>query len=482
MDLLQAQAPAPTNRAPIWTPLPGPQSQAYYSTADEVFYGGAGGGGKSDLLLGLAGTAHWQSVIFRRVFPSVRGLIERSREIFNAAGDAHSRDSYNESLHLWRLTAGRVIEFSSLQYDKDVQDQRGRPRDFYGWDELPEFSEYQFRFVNAWNRSTRPGQRCRVVATGNPPTTQAGQWIIRYWAPWLDPAYPDPAMPGDLRWFARIDNADVPCADGTPIAHKGELVYPKSRTFIPARLEDNPILEATGYRAILQALPEPLRSQMLYGDFTIGTTDDPWQVIPTAWVRAAQARWTAAGAGSHPLTALGVDVARGGADQTVIAARHGAWYAPLRVFPGSSTPDGPRVAAQVLAAHRDKAAVQVDVIGVGGSVYDHLVGVVPAVAVNVASGTAARDRTGRLGFVNVRAELYWKFREALDPDTGDGVALPPDPELLADLTAPRWTLRSNGIQVESKEALRERLGRSPDKGDAVLLASYLPVRREMTAL
>jgi hypothetical protein len=60
-----------------------------------------------------------------------------------------------------------------------------------------------------------------------------------------------------------------------------------SRTFIPSRVSDNPYLMGTGYMTQLQSLPEPLRSQMLYGDFKAGVQDDPWQVIPTAWVEAA---------------------------------------------------------------------------------------------------------------------------------------------------------------------------------------------------
>src|SRR5581483_8210133 len=70
-----------------------PQIRAYTSDADIIGYGGAAGGGKTDLLLGFAGTKHRRSIIFRRVFPSLRGMIERSREIFNARGDSHSRDS-----------------------------------------------------------------------------------------------------------------------------------------------------------------------------------------------------------------------------------------------------------------------------------------------------------------------------------------------------------------------------------------------------
>jgi hypothetical protein len=59
----------------------------------------------------------------------------------------------------------------------------------------------------------------------------------------------------------------------------------------------------------------------------------------------------------------------------------------------------------------------------------------------VSEGSSASDKSGRLGFVNLRAEIMWKFREALDPATGQDIALPDDRELLADLTAPRWELK-----------------------------------------
>jgi len=53
---------------------------------------------------------------------------------------------------------------------------------------------------------------------------------------------------------------------------------------------------------------------------------------------------------------------------------------------------------------------------------------------------------------------------------GEGIALPPDPELVSDLCAPRWKLTARGIQVESKDEIIKRLGRSPDCGDAVVMA------------
>jgi len=69
-----------------------------------------------------------------------------------------------------------------------------------------------------------------------------------------------------------------------------------------------------------------------------------------------------------------------------------------------------------------------------------------------------------------RAALWWKFREALDPVQGDGIALPPDRRLAAQLAAPTWRLKGNAIAIESKEEIRKRLGASTDDADAVILA------------
>jgi hypothetical protein len=63
-----------------------------------------------------------------------------------------------------------------------------------------------------------------------------------------------------------------------------------------------------------------------------------------------------------------------------------------------------------------------------------------------------------------------------DQPDGSAIALPPDPELRADLCAPTWKLGTRGILLESKDGssgfgnLRQRLGRSPGKGDAVVMA------------
>lgn len=445
--------------------MPGPQLRAYLSEADELYYGGAAGGGKTDLLLGLSITQHRKSIIFRREYPQLRDIVERSREIIGVQG------SFNANENTWRLKDGRKVEFGAVQYEDDVQRYQGRPHDLKAFDELPHFSESQYRFLIGWNRTTIKGQRSRVLAAGNPPTSAEGEWVIRRWAAWLDGQHPRPAKPGELRWYAMVKGEEVERENGDPFDYDGATIKPRSRTFIPARLKDNPYLMQTGYEAVLQGMPEPLRSQMLYGDFTAGGEDHPWQVIPTTWVRAAQARWTA----QQPegaQTAVGVDVARGGKDKTVLARRFGKWFAPLEKHPGESTPDGPTVARLVISALMAGGYANIDTIGVGASVYDQCCGLKVTVnSIVFSEGIDRLDRTGVLRFANLRAWAYWSMREALDPNTGDNIALPPDQELLADLCAPHWSMRVSGVLVEAKEDIIKRIGRSPDSGDAVVLAA-----------
>jgi hypothetical protein len=428
------------------------------------------------LLLGLAIMHHHRSIIFRREYQQLKGMRDRCVELLS------DRGRFNGADDIWRLNDGKIIEFGAVQKAEDVRKHQGRAHDFTCFDEITHFSEEQFRFLIGWNRTTIPGQRCRIVVTGNPPTDAAGDWVISYWGPWLDPLHPNPAAPGELRWFASEGGKDIERPNGEPFEQKNErtgapeLITPVSRTFIRAWLSDNTYLAKTGYLATLQALPEPLRSKMLLGDFSYGREDDSAQVIPTEWVLAAQSRWTEDCPGW--IDAIGVDVGRGGGDKTVLALRSGGWMDRLRMKPGSGTPDAQAVIQMIAQAipvgHQPN--VQIDVIGVGAAVYDLAVlSDYDAYAMNSAKASHAKDASGQLGFSNKRAEWWWKLREMLDPHSEqEPIALPPDRELLADLTAPQWKLSMRGIQIESKDDIRARIGRSTDKGDAVIYAYAIP--------
>jgi hypothetical protein len=454
-----------------WVPLPGPQQEAYDSPADELFFGGAAGPGKTQLLLGLAYTRHQRAIVFRREYSQLREIIEQSLQMIGRHGSYHMQD------HIWRLRDGRRIEFGSVPHERDVRKYQGRPHDLIAFDELPEFTHDQYRFLLGWNRTDDPDQRCRVVAAGNPPTSSEGRWVLEAWAPWLDPQFPFPAKPGALRWYTTLGGKTQWLEDGQPFRHHGEYIQPRSRTFIPAKLSDNPILAATGYEATLQAMPEPLRSILLYGDFRTVMEDDPWQVIPLAWIEAAQRRWTSEPPPGERLDAIGVDVARGGPAQTVIAKRYGTWFAPLIKFSGRQTTDGPSVAALVYQEYVPGCAINIDIgATAGGGAYESLRSyrdiVDPINPINNAQSVDMRDRSGKYRLINVRAAAYWKLRECLDPFHGENLALPPDSELLADLCAPRYKLTAAGIQLEAKEDISKRLGRSPDAADAVVLCNW----------
>ncbi len=466
-----------TNRPlhPIWNPLPGPQTLAFESEADELFFGGSAGGGKSDLILGLAITQHRRSLILRRIAVYLKGLTDRIREIVGLRGSWRG-SGYGGTM----LLNNAAVELGGCQDEEDKLNYQGIAHDGLFFDEVSHFSRSQYQFICAWNRSARKDQRCRIVCAGNPPTTPEGRWVVEEWAPWLDSEHPNPAKPGELRWYTTLEGKTVWLESGEEFQHEGHSIKPKSRTFIPSRLTDNPILASTDYGARLQALPEPYRSQFLYGDMNAGQDDDEKQVIPTAWVRAAQARWKPGPPEGFSLSCIGVDVARGGKDKTVLSQRYGNWFAPLLKFPGTSTPDGPAVAARVAAIHTGDAHINVDVIGVGSSVYDNLKGNYEGLVsgINNAESTDRKDKSRKLRFVNVRAASYWAFREALDPISGENLELPPDPELVADLCAAWHTLLASGIKVEPKEDIISRIGRSPDCADACVLAFFQTKKKQ----
>lgn len=460
-------------QSPIWSPDPSnkPQRMAYELAQSgavmEIGYGGQAGGGKTDLLLGLASTHFKHSRIMRREFPQLDGIIERGDELFPASFVGGIKKQ-------WRFD-DRVIALRSMQYDKDWKKYQGQPLDFLGIDEAAEFSEKGVRSLTGWLRSAE-GVQTLVVYAFNPPTTPEGEWIIRYFAPWIDPQYPNPADSGEVRWLAHLPvdgtrEKVVEVKDGTPFEHEGQTVYPISRTFIRATRRDNSHL-GEEYERRLQALPEPLRTIVREGDFTVGQQDDPWQIIPTNWVLEAQERWRNSEKPKDiALRAIGVDVAHGGADNTVIARLFGVWFDELKVIPGGSTPDGDSVAREVDALWDNAAPIAVDAIGYGASATDTMIGWgMQPLPINFGAASQRRDRTSRFEFFNQRAECYWALRDALDPTSGEEICLPPSRTLRADLCAPRYKIVRGKIQLEPKEDIKKRLNRSPDEGDTVVLA------------
>ena len=196
-------------------------------------------------------------------------------------------------------------------------------------------------------------------------------------------------------------------------------------------------------------------------------------VLGLALVDGARARWQPDADPDRPLC-IGVDVARFGDDETVIQPVRGAHaYRPTV----AKRADGPEVAAKVAEVLRElrregeQVRINVDGIGVGASVVDAL---------------RQRDEHRRLGWfyvadinvgeagddddhVNLRAQLWFGVRDWLR----EGGTLCPDELLRDELLAPTYLFDARGRkQIVSKKEMRQALGRSPDRADALALALY----------
>jgi len=467
-----------------WVPNPGPQTDAYLSEADILLYGGQAGGGKSHLELGWGVNESDNGIIFRRELTQTDGLESDGKKILGG-------DGWNGSDHEWTLPDLRTLKLAGMREPDSWMAHAGRERDYLAYDEAGEFLEEQVASLFAWLRA-RPGKRTRVVLASNPPRTSDGYWMIDWFGPWIDDAHPlYPTAPGVLRWAVYIAK-DLRNQPGQLVwveapgeyTIDGETYTARSYTFIPASLEDNPFRNTPEYRAQLQNLPEPLRSQLLKGDFKAGLTDSAYQVIPSAWVRAAQARWKEKPPDEIPMCAIGVDPTGGGVDDMCMAPRHDAWFARLIKIPGKDIPQnrlGTHAAGLVVKERRDGATVVLDLGGgYGGGIYNHLSeNDVECIGYKGAAATTRRTADKKFGFTNTRSAAYWGFREALDPDQpgGSGIALPPDKRLMAGLCAPTYETTSRGIKVEPKsknesgeKGVIERLGWSPNEADAVVMS------------
>lgn len=476
-----------------WIPNEGPQTEAYFSKADVLLYGGEPGGGKSQLILGLAFNEHERSLIMRRQYGDLDRLVEDALKIHG------SREGFNGSPPpKLKITESKIIDFAAAHRVGDEQGQMGKGRDLIGIDEATHFAEQQIRFLMGWNRTENPNQRCRVVLATNPPLSAAGLWVIQMFAPWLDPQYPNPAKPGDLRWVVSNDEGFDKWVPGpgkyeVVVAGKPKMVDAMSRTYIPASVKDNPFYVASGYEKQLDSMPEPYRS-LLMGGFRTAFKDQPNQVIPTAWVLQAQKRWTSRPPRGVPQCVIGVDASGGGEDPMMLAIRHDGWYAPLIEIPAKEIPmerSGAHCGGIVLSYRNDASVIVIDMGGgYGGPMYEHLKANLRKEPESVkafkgAEATPRRSRDKKIGFPNKRSAAYWLFREALDPGQpgGSPIALPDDPVLLADLTGPTFMPTPHGIKVEPKgqpegaewgdsKGVSNRLGRSTDRGDAVVMAWF----------
>ncbi len=212
--------------------------------------------------------------------------------------------------------------------------------------------------------------------------------------------------------------------------------------------------------------------QRVLGEFA---ADDEDAVIRLSNVEAANERWYEWDDAGRPgaFTCAGCDIARGGMAKTVIARRFQRTLAELERHDYRDTMAAAGIIVGVLRAHGGFASIDVNQLGAG--VVDRVREQgFKVLAFNGSAKTDRRDKSGELGFVNTRSAAWWNVRELLEPDQADPIALPEDDDLTGDLTSVnQQPPRSEGkISIETKDDVVARLGKSPDAGDACVMAFW----------
>lgn len=241
-------------RRVIWEPQP-KQAFALSCDADEMLYGGAAGGGKSDFLLMdfYAGVnlyrENWKGIIFRQSVPQLGELIIRAKQLYPALGA-----TWMKTEKTFYFPNGATLKMRYLESDDDVEEYQGHQYTWIGFDELGNYpTDYCYTYMFSRLRSAA-GVKCYVRASANPGGSGHN---------WLKRRFIDGYLPDKIYW------------------HKIEgMQKPKSRIFIPAKLEDNQILMQNdpGYEDNMAYLPPHLFKALRHGSWDViaGQVFDKW--------------------------------------------------------------------------------------------------------------------------------------------------------------------------------------------------------------
>ncbi len=222
------------------------------------------------------------------------------------------------------------------------------------------------------------------------------------------------------------------------------------------------IFEKQAYR------PNDLFRKKVLGEFP---AEAEGQLIPLAWVEAANERWLACKGKGEGKLSIGLDVAGEGNDLTVWTFKRG------NVIESQITEaisDHMSTAGKTKNYLKEYGSIcYVDALSEGAGTFKRL----KEQNQNVIGWKGSHvnkekhDYTGERTFHNMRAWVHWMLRDYLNPQYKMDLALPPDDMLTQEITEPQWDARSNGdIIIEPKDDIKKRLGHSPDKMDSVLLA------------
>lgn len=242
----------------LWTPTP-KQAIAMACPCFELMYGGAKGGGKSDLL-GVdwmpqleAVTKVWKATgkksrghakIFRKQFGRLADMINRAHNMMPTIDPGVK---WSQQDHTFTFPCGYRFGFGHLEGPQDHMIHQGQEYSWLGFDQAEEIPEYQYRYLKLNVRSSeevlKPMLRVRLTAN---PMGIHGDWVKE--------RFVTPNRAGFQILFEVVKTS------------WGDVK--RDRVFIPATLRDNPHLPPE-YEAELASAPDHYRRAFLDGDWDV---------------------------------------------------------------------------------------------------------------------------------------------------------------------------------------------------------------------
>src|SRR3990167_10929343 len=151
----------------IWRPYPGPQTEFMQRLEDEALFGGTKGPGKTDVLMAegarQVGIKNYRAIILRRTFPQLREIIDRGNTRFPRTGG-----KWRATDHCWVWPSRARYYVGHCQHESDWENYQGHEYHYMGFDQLEQFTQFQYQKLGMMVRSPDPAIRCYIRASANP--------------------------------------------------------------------------------------------------------------------------------------------------------------------------------------------------------------------------------------------------------------------------------------------------------------------------